>query len=90
MEKNIIFYYGHCRQLNGDGKGLIEVSYGEIKIKNGDILKVKVCQQKGDIEWFINGEPERSYSMLQLTDRSIEWVPFVVVGQTNTQLEWVE
>ena len=76
-------------ELWGDGKGKIRESW-ETKIKDGDILKMKVCQEKGEIEWQINGEQEESYSMPRLKDRSIEWVPFVWVRRTNTQFEWVE
>ena len=73
----------------GDGKGEIERSE-ETKVKDGDILKMKVWQEKGEIEWLINGEQEYSYSMPRIKDTTIQWVPFVRVFHTNTQFEWVE
>ena len=69
--------------MAGNGKGEIKRD-ADTKIKDGDILRMKVCHEKGEIEWMINGSIEYRYSMPRLTDRNIEWVPFVLVYWTNT------
>ena len=45
-KENVIIHIGFLKQLLGDGKGPIKNSK-ETKIKNGDILKMKICQVKG-------------------------------------------
>ena len=48
-----MYYFGYKGQILGDGKGLIKKNE-RTKIKEGDLVTVKVLREKAEILWYIN------------------------------------
>ena len=52
-------------------------------------MTVNVDLSKGDIEWKINGERQFSYLMVRLKDKSINWVPLLLMERKGDCVEWL-
>ena len=88
-ENNIIFYYGHNGWIYGDGKwdALIRTN---IKPKEGGTVLMSVSILKGEIYWEIDGKKTESYFMDRLKDKSIKWVPYILMYCIGDEVVWME
>ena len=84
-QPNMAFYFGSFCQVSAGGRPSLR-SKKYTKVKNGDIVTVHLCQQKGEIRWEINGEQEENQLMEKLKDKDIEWVPYIRFHRTGDEV----
>ena len=63
---------------------------GGKEYKNGDKVTVTVNLETGEVAWLINGQEGASYKMERLKNKSINWVPYILMRYNGDKVEILE
>ena len=58
--------------------------------KDGDKVTVHVNLETGEVAWLINGQEGASYKMERLKNKSINWVPYILMFRNGEKVEILE